>query len=451
MGARFLAGLLALCFASPVLGQDGKAAAGSANGKASAQLPPGFRPPPPPPPELQIEKELYTEEQEAAFRKQTVALQKVLRSGKVDAAARKLLEQAAEHYLFRLTMKKYRRELSDRRRELLRVLRFANGEARTEFLKLIVEKVPKLFDNHLYVRIQAAMLLGELNLQEASRTRNQPAKPYVPAYKPLLQLIADPKQPTAVKIAAVVSLQRILRDGETEQRNNQWREEAALVLSRELQRRDTHRWYQFRLAEALGYVDVLATAEDRSKPFVVQTLAEVLSDQKRHWLVRAAAAKSLGRLPLDSTINTGLLVYQIASLAHQMATRQMQDPKAWYWSRAFTYVYLAFKPEDAAEQARGYGLLNRLRDRSVTELYDLLVPMIRHFLSVNAGNPLPQDQVAKLAGWLQQHKPADLRVAPGMPALTTARRANGAVIDRTQGGRVCASSREHRPRRPATT
>ncbi len=377
---------------------------------------------------MRIDKELYTEEQEAAFRKQTVALQKLLRSGKVDAAGRKLLEQAAEYYLFRLTMKRYRRELSDRRQELLRVLRFANGDARTEFLKIIVEKVPKLFDNNLYVRIQAAMLLGELNSQEAQRTRDIPAKPFVPAYKPLLQLIEDPKQPVAVKIAAVVSLQRILREGETEQRDNQWREEAARVLSKELQRSDTHRWYQFRLAEALGYVGVLATSDDRSKPFVVQTLAEVLSDTQRHWLVRAAAAKSLGRLPLDSSINTALLAYQIAALAHQMATQQMQQPTAWYWSRAFTYVYLAFKPEDADEERRGFGLLNRVRDRTVTELYELIVPLVRHFLSVNANNPLPQADVAKLAAWMQQHKPTDLRVAPGMPAITAAHAASSGPL-----------------------
>lgn len=405
----------------PALAQAQAGASGvPAAKKDAAALPPNFRPPPPPPPEMQIDKELYTEEQEAAFRKQTVALQKLLRSGKVDAAGRKLLERAAEHYLYRLTMKKYRRELSERRQELLRVLRFANGDARTEFLKIIVQKISALFDNNLYVRIQAAMLLGELNSQEAQRTRDIPAKPFVPAYKPLLQLIQDPKQPVAVKIAAVVSLQRILREGETEQRDNQWREEAALVLSKELQRSDTHRWYQVRLAEALGYVGVLATSDDRSKPFVVQTLAEVLSDTKRHWLVRAAAAKSLGRLPLDSSINTALLAYQIAALTHQMATRQIQQPATWYWSRAFTYVYLAFKPEDPDEERRGFGLLNRVRDRAVTELYELLVPIVRHFLSVNASKPLQQADVAKLAAWMQQHKPSDLRVAPGMPAITTA-------------------------------
>ena len=113
-----------------------------------------------------------------------------------------------------------------------------------------------------------------------------------------------------------------------------------------------HKWYQWRLAEGLGKINVVQNQDKR--PFVPQGLARVLTDTERPWLVRGEAAQSLGRLPYDSNIDVGLLAYEIAQLAQQMTDAFNKQPKLSIWKLCFMKVYGAFKPlEDDDSKQKG--------------------------------------------------------------------------------------------------
>ncbi|HEY2252442.1 MAG TPA: hypothetical protein VGH74_15320, partial [Planctomycetaceae bacterium] len=178
-----------------------------------------------------------------------------------------------------------------------------------------------------------------------------------------------------------------------------------------------YKWYQFRLAEGLGKLNVVQNQDKR--PFVPQALARVLVDTDRPWLVRSEAAQSLGRLPYDSNLDVGLLAYEIARLAQQMTEAYNKQPSLAIWKLCFMKVYGAFKPledDDSSKQKRG--LLAQVESRpvlstykkTVQESFDLVLPLV---VKVVGDDKEVDVLLANLKKWLDQNTPKNFKIHEG--------------------------------------
>lgn len=388
---------------------------------AAPAVPDDFVPPRPVPDIMTLTEELMTEEEENEGRKGLLNYQKALRNGVLDAQARELIDQGVKYRLYRMTRKEHRQMLPIMRHELLsQDMNFASKgagapiDAREYFLDRVTKLSEDLLDNNFHVRLNAVMILGNLTLQEADRRNNVAEKAYTPALEVLLKVFDDESQLEAIKIPAVQGLERICLAGDPS-RDQQLRVAQALV--KELSDPSTNAWYQMRLAQALGNVGIINDRQPR--PFVAQALAQVVVDQDRDWLVRAQAAKALGRAPLnDGPINVGLICFTIVDLAHQGAQAYNQtvsqaansEAAAAYWKDFFVTLYLAFQPKDADERQAGRGLI--LRNKTVsTGAYETLLPLVRHVIHQDK-EPFTQDQMNAVSDWLAKNPPTDARIAP---------------------------------------
>ncbi|MGH7128325.1 MAG: hypothetical protein ACREJB_13795 [Planctomycetaceae bacterium] len=390
-----------------------------------------IEPPDDAPPIVKLENELITEEQDEETRKRLAAdLRRAVRAGDL-RRSRKIVEEGTRWRVYRMTLKKHRRALDELRNDIVREAASAGGlqtnptsarQFREFYLSEIAKYAAELLQGHnLYVRLNAAYLLAQLNLQEEDRIENVPVIAYTPAAVPLAGLIESQEQPEAVKIAAANGLHRIMLYGKAD---NALKLRIANALIAELNRTDTHYWYQMRLAEALGGIDL--ELDLNNKPFIVDALARIVVDEKREPVVRAEAAQSLGRVPLDPQVNVRLLAFESANLARQLAEWQMRVPDKYYWKHVFFNVYLAYKPRSEFGVKRGDGLLAKVdkaphnQSKSyVEESYKQILPVVQTALSQQNGVPLPQKVVAPLGDWVKNNQPESFSVHPGLQPIRT--------------------------------
>ncbi|MBC7818519.1 MAG: hypothetical protein IAG10_16655, partial [Planctomycetaceae bacterium] len=333
-------------------------------------------------PELHIVKELYTDGDEQKFRKDKdgdKAFLEALKSSALTDNEKKIIDNGAKYWVYRFTMKKYyeeetpkkadklapvkkgeppRERLHDLRKRLLDVVR-NNAKitpvAREYFLRQVTEHSAELLDNNLVVRQNILLLLGQLPLDNGIIGKGIEPAPYVPAYTVLLKVIKDEKQHEVLKITALTGLLRICRLGlaSADPANDKKRAEIAMALVPELAKKNTHWWYQFRLAECLGAAGVTFDPANKNNPIVLQTLAEVVADKGRHLQARCEAARAIGRLPLDSTLNMTPVLFEIVKLGNDMVQAYNANPKKDSWANYFITLYLAFKAETSNSLVAG--------------------------------------------------------------------------------------------------
>lgn len=312
-----------------------------------------------------------------------------------------------------------------------------------QLLETIVKETPKLFKYHFMARLNAAILLTELNLKERDPIKGQPEVPYYPAATPLLQLLEPPKpgakpedlQPEAVKIWAVNGLVRIGEMPETGDLNAQVRHSIVEALIRELESTGKedyttskdHWWYQMRLAQGLGLVNY---SRDRAQRATIpQALLQVLVDKKRHPLVRAEAAQALGRIQYDNKVNASLIATAIAEFATEVGKADKNPPSP-EWEPIIKLLavklYASFNPVNKEERARGFGLLNSNKmnkgggaapaDNAVVKnAYLQILPLVNALLNDN--HAAAETIVSRIEAWLKVNPPKDQRVSPEMPPL----------------------------------
>ena len=296
---------------------------------------------------------------------------------------------------------------------------------REYLLESVTKRLTELLDATFPVRMQAVVLLAELNYREQDRIRQTPVVPYSGAAEPLLKVLSAPPDPTltrdentSLRIIATNGLARIMQFANPSPDLKIRFGNAAIE---QLQDNTTHPWYQRSLVDALVVVDQMLNLN--REPFLVQALTMVLADDKRHWVVRSAAARALGRVPVDATINMPLLAYQIVKLAGQMAEAYNQNPAEVFWPECFWNVYLAFKPENAEELQRQAGLVTKsqaatLGDHAavIESAYNRIVPLTSSVIN-QPGAPIPPEAINSINQWLQQNKPQNNRVAPGLQPI----------------------------------
>ncbi|MEX0701575.1 MAG: hypothetical protein WD069_05705 [Planctomycetales bacterium] len=384
---------------------------------------------------LLIEKPLIDEKmEEIPFQTQLGRYSTAVRRGNLKDDG-DLLRKGIRWRVRRMTLPKHRNDLPERRRDiLLRDLGSAasaepNKEKALEFRKFMLQtfldEAKLLLDNNYHVRLNATIFISQLSLAEPDRVTGQGEQAFTPIAPVLLPLLGDPTQPVPVQIWAAKGLSRVLRTGEPD---DELRHRVATRIIAELtDKPQAHYWYQARLVEALGGAKLLHFGADKS--FVVDALAKVMVDRDRHPLVRSEAAKQLGRVPLDGTVNMELIVFGLADLTRELVLKQIAEPQATYWPSCFFGVYLAYRPLNRQEEQQQAGLLLKVRQQNDLQKYqatveasfDLLVlkeprivPTAMRQPQGVALDPALADPIGK---WLGQSKPTDLRISPGLAPL----------------------------------
>ncbi|MGE5191782.1 MAG: HEAT repeat domain-containing protein [Deltaproteobacteria bacterium] len=392
------------------------------------KLPSGYRVPQEPPEALTTTEEWieypFPEDKPGSKRFYNATISKyktIIGAGEFASDAdRKQVADIIRYKLSLLTRKENRDKIWFYRNDILTDVktsptsRTGSREARKFMLKTIAEEAPRLFKYHAVARINGAILLAELSdplYNEADGDGNRKAaEPCIRALEPLLELVKDKQQLTAARIWGVIGLVRL---GELPELKLPLRNTIVKALVEQLHNSaDEHEWYQWRVAEGLGKLNVVYDAEKRA--IVPQELAQVLADADRPWLVRAEAALSLGRLQYTSAdIDAGLIAYETALLALQTAEAYGKEPERDIWKLYFMKVYGAFKPLDA-DQKRG--LLTQAEKgplasykRTVQEAFDVVLPVVRNVVVNSEGM---DTSLASLRKWIDSNTPKTFKIHP---------------------------------------
>lgn len=410
-------------------------------------------------PEMEIDNELYTDGDEKEFvRKFKTAFEKALQSAALTDEEKKAIDAGAKYHIYRFTMKKYREEeappkkedrpavggppkppagpkerLPDLRKTLLSLIKLSakTPVAREYFLKQLTDRCAELLDNNFVVRQNIILLLGTLSSSYPPPAKPIEPTPYDPAYAVLLKVIKDDKQHEALKVDALIGLQRICRVGLPlpDANNDRKRAEIAMALVPELAKKNTHWWYQCRLAECLGVAGVTYDPANKTNPIVLQTLAEVVADDQRDLQARVEAAKAIGRLPLDNQLNIAPVVHHIVILGYQIVQANNANPKKLPWVNYFFTpqpqlgfgLYYAFRSESKEARVAGGkrkpGLLDALpATKEVKDAYEQILAMTLYLID-NPGKQMADAQLKSIQDWLRQRVPANNRITATSPPL----------------------------------
>ncbi len=376
-------------------------------------LPKDYKVPPDKPDALTTFEPLLTDQEIADLKKLESKYKSVLRGsgGQLSDNDKAIIRKGIQYRLAQLCQKDNLQVLHSKREDLtVRDLKAAGQltaaadvrNFRRFIMAEVVKQTEALLSKNLYVRIQAVTLIGELDLTEADVQRNIKHEAFADGIPLLTKVIADPQQPEAVKIAAARSIVRLLRFGTP---NVPQKHEVANAVVAELKDPEKFFWYQLRLVEALSLLDTVLDLQNR-KPFIVDTLRMVMNDPKRDWQVRSMAARSLGRVPFDPSVNVPSVMREIAQFVHDMAKEAQQKPKNAQWKTNFWWTYLAFVSQDAndmdAERKKRGGLRNNAATASACEpVYQLVHPITNKLLNDQA---VTVELVKAVDDWLQKNK-----------------------------------------------
>lgn len=292
---------------------------------------------------------------------------------------------------------------------------------RQAMIKEIIADCRKLGDNQFYVRLNAAILLANLFIVAENQANRVQPEFYSEAFEPLMEVLERPGQPDAIKVAAVNGLRNASLFGNPPLEPSR-KIRLATKLRDELEKTDAGEWYQQRICETLGSLDQIFDLDGR--PFIVHALAKVLYDRNRSLCARSAAAKALGRAQLPPTIDLNVVAYGIADLSRQIVEARNEKKKhVRRW--CIDDLYLAFQPINNVEKARRAGLMERVDEptyqkykESIKEVYALVLPMVVQEYK-EADSAFPPEVGDHINEWLKTHTPAQLRIAPGLPLITT--------------------------------
>lgn len=404
---------------------------------ANTGLPKGFRPPPPVPKEFSIEKPLITDEEVTAWKRTRQEFMTAL-GGSLSGDAPKIVDEGFRVVVQELSIVDRRDDLTDLRNAIIRYIDQNIPEKNEEMKKFAGKTVVKyartLLDGNFHVRLQAALLIGELNLvQEVPGIKPRPAVAYVDGVPVLLDIIHPPKdgidQPEPVRILAAMGIRRLLELGRhTLKTNSKIPTQAATRILAELEGDGTD-WYHLRLCEALVQtaLSTVPNSQNQQEPLIVEALARIFTSPKRSHRIRARAARLLGRAPMPGGVQAAPIAYSLVKLTQQIATEvnQRRLPAA---SAVFLMndIYLAFQPETKGESTTDgrkiAGLLSTLNQPAIQSAYKDIKPLVQSiFRQFQAANGKPVQGafapalIQKLADWT---KPADMKLEPGRVEIT---------------------------------
>jgi len=355
-------------------------------------------------------EELVSEADIKALRQKAPDYFKALNSSSLSQADIKLLHEFMRVRVLQMSIASKERELSGIREKLKGEIKLrAKPPARAVMLEAIVENARLLLDHPRPVKLNAVMLITELNEDPGQITKSIPPKPYLGMVDTLLEVINDPDQHESLKVVATNGLHRLCRDNSPKV---DMRLRIAETLIKQLNDSNNSEWFRMVAIQALSRTDVLNDAT--RKPFVVQKLAEILVDPKQGWRARAEAAAALGRVQMDASINVELLLHEIARFAYEMGQQYNRAVSQPQWRYCAIRLYLAFKPEDPADTSLldrvGRAPLSRFRG-DVQDVYGLVLPVVNGIMGSLPPQRIPEDDLKALKEWIDANAPDNLSVS----------------------------------------
>lgn len=403
-------------------------------------LPPGYLSPPLPLDQVQLVKELPIPDFPRA---QFNAYQQILVRGSFrEDKDRALVRTGIQWRLAKMTQKtawaptdEQKKEANEKNRKLETVVTFRldiesdlrktinslnQFQARDEFITILCEEAPKLFDNNYYARLQLAFCLSGLESREADNVKKTPAVPALQTLPVLLKLIEDPAQHFTVKLPALAALARICRHPSCPP-NQRFVIIDALLSELAASKKISHWWYGMRVVESLGE---LGSPDDRNrKPVVVDALLATLGDKEFHVRVRAHAATSLGKVPLETFKRIDLIGIEMVKFGEYLTEALGKEPTNMDVRSSILKVYFAFNGQKLRDGEVIPGLLTQASSKAalaggrktVEEAYEALKPLYPAF-QANGSTLVPIAELQRsLKSWIAQ------RQAPGeKPPATNA-------------------------------
>ena len=417
--------LAASLFVPPAVAQDAAPAeppaapADDAGPKTGPPLPRGFVPPPEKPAAFTTVTPLMTEEQlaEAARALDRARYRDVLENGPRDGAEEQIVQNWAAWRVAGLTSPvlienrpQLRKAIEDLVREANRTVagratgRQTEAVKRQAFAALAAELV-KLKENHLVLRIVAAQILGELEMNDGRAGRGG-VRRYGPAVAPLLELyetagedpeaLVDPEY--AVKLAAARALAKVARTGDGVPGDVEQR--AAEAFTRRLENYPGDpAWFQAGLADATREIGLRL-------PVLGRRLLVVLEDGNRPCEARAAAGMAIVRLPGVPAEVRADLPAALEGLARDVAANYNAEPAAEYVA-CVNRLEWSFKPMARSELAtlpEGAILNGADVPDFLRSAYAAAHPVVKHVAGQNKKappaewTPIPADVLASLGG-----------------------------------------------------
>lgn len=259
----------------------------------------------PVPPTLPSYLELSSDD---SLAKQAATVQRILRDGNFTAVAnaQQLLQDYYEKYFFPSWTKSSNRSRLQQLRSQLIVSDLGNaarsgGPPRDLLVQIAFRTLRDYAQNAQLdpaVRVSAVLAIGELNERERPTGGGmQPPTPLAAALPFLLSLLQDTNQPDAIRLAALVGLERHSACGIADAN---LRDQQVIPLLRQLAgdktppaNRDSkiHEWFRVRAIDALA-----ATRQPGANGENVNLLVGFVADDKEAPRVRLAAATALGNL-----------------------------------------------------------------------------------------------------------------------------------------------------------
>ncbi len=343
------------------------------------------------------------------------------KADKLSNDQKKALTAGVEYVLTRMTIKGAEDQIAETRNKLLDELRLSTTTkaAREWMLAEIVRIAPSLLGQRPVVRLNAVILLAGLSTEFPQK--GAPI-PFVPAYEPLVKVLADEQQRVECRIWAAKGLGRICADGNP---RPDVRIEAATALLNTLNSpaAKRHAWFRMRIVEALGFTDRAYNLNNQ--PVYIDALMSILNDPGEHPLVRSTAAVSVSQLPWDGNTNVHLIVHEIGRLAQQMAEAHNKNLQGKDWRHAFLNVYLAFNPQNAPlARERKWGIRNQLtrpglggHQNVVNGAYQSVLPVVNAVISNAKPAVIGQPAIQGLTRWLEGNLPASRKVTPASAEL----------------------------------
>jgi len=193
---------------------------------------------------------------------------------------------------------------------------------------MMVERLPQLMSTeyHPFARVNAAIVLGDLNDIEAPSSGKEPPVPNEAALQALLKEYQDQNQVDGVRASIMLGIDRHCRFGI---RDADLKKKTIKLLSETAQLPDSDEgktWLRRRAIKALGH---LGFAGENGE--IAGLVLKVMANEQEPLLIRCEAAYALGFLKLKGTPNLKQSPIQIAHLIALLAVKAADETGPANW------------------------------------------------------------------------------------------------------------------------
>ena len=192
-------------------------------------------------------------------------------------------------------------ELGDLRRQLKYNILQRAGRADDESVhKYLNQKVLDVMgpmtgkEYHPFVRVNAMLVIGDLNAKEIPLNGREKPVPSIKALATLLDNLEDVQQLEGVKAAALVGLDRHVSYGIPGSATNEQKRVYAVLMDMATGQTETHPFLRQRAVRALGHYG--ATGEGAAVP---KLMLQMMSDRTVPMKLRCEAGRAIGNLYLE--------------------------------------------------------------------------------------------------------------------------------------------------------